>query len=160
MCFLFVTFSELMVKLVEFCGSSVTLRCQLPGGDLETLISITSEEDLANLIEEYDRASSSMSHPLKIRAVLSPPKSLKKISPPSSTPPSLDFSACKSPFAPVDSLKTSTAYRFVQRGYSSPVAYVAGGRSCSEKAYRYNYHVQENPRVPYSCCVPRFNYWQ
>lgn len=44
------------------------LRCQLPSEDLDALISITSDEDLANLIEEYDRVSS-----LKIRAFLSPP---------------------------------------------------------------------------------------
>ncbi|KAK7847653.1 hypothetical protein CFP56_006283 [Quercus suber] len=41
---LFVT--SLMVKLGEFCGSSVNLRCQLPTGDLETLISITSDDRL------------------------------------------------------------------------------------------------------------------
>ena len=38
--FFFSFFTELMVKLVEFCGYSVTLRCQLPNGDLDTLISI------------------------------------------------------------------------------------------------------------------------
>ena len=43
--FLFVV-TELMVKLGEFCGSSVNLRCQLPTGDLETLISITSDDRL------------------------------------------------------------------------------------------------------------------
>ncbi|KAM4115332.1 hypothetical protein ACJW30_04G141000 [Castanea mollissima] len=98
----------LMVKLGEFCGSSVNLRCQLPTGDLETLISITSDEDLANVIEEYDRASSSSmnNRPLKIRAVLSPPKSLKQISPPQ-TPP--------------ESLRNSPSYRFAPRTYSPPV---------------------------------------
>ena len=45
--FLFlVVVTELMVKLGEFCGSSVNLRCQLPTGDLETLISITSDDRL------------------------------------------------------------------------------------------------------------------
>ncbi|CAN1179457.1 hypothetical protein LINPERPRIM_LOCUS36653 [Linum perenne] len=34
------SFAELMVNLAEFCGQSVELRCQLPNGDLETLISI------------------------------------------------------------------------------------------------------------------------
>ena len=37
---------ELMVKLGEFCGSSLNLWCQLPIGDLETLISITSDDRL------------------------------------------------------------------------------------------------------------------
>ncbi|KAK3227908.1 hypothetical protein Dsin_007770 [Dipteronia sinensis] len=88
-----VSYTELMVKLGEFCGYSVTLRCQLPNGDLETLISIKSDEDLANLIEEYDRAASGS----KIRAILSHPASLKQISP----PPSVDFSANKPTFGVV-----------------------------------------------------------
>ncbi|KAF3948089.1 hypothetical protein CMV_025866 [Castanea mollissima] len=41
-----ISFTELMMKLGEFCGSSVNLRCQLPIGDLETLISITSGDRL------------------------------------------------------------------------------------------------------------------
>ena len=44
--FLLLVVIELMVKLREFCGSSVNLRCQLPTGDLETLISITSDDRL------------------------------------------------------------------------------------------------------------------
>lgn len=150
-----ISFTELMVKLVEFCGSSMTLRCQLPSGDLETLISITSDEDLANVIEEYDRASSSMTRPLKIRAVLSPPKSLKQISP----PPSVNYSAYKSPFANADSLKYSAAYRFVPRTCSPPVGYSVGARNCSRKTYPYSCDVQQYPRVSYSYCGPHCNYW-
>lgn len=75
--------TELMLKLAELCGASVSLRCQLPTEDLDALVSITCDEDLGNLIEEYDRAASPPSA-LKIRAFLSPPKSIKKISPPSS----------------------------------------------------------------------------
>ncbi|GFY88230.1 octicosapeptide/Phox/Bem1p (PB1) domain-containing protein [Actinidia rufa] len=71
-----ISFAELLVKLGELCGTSVTLRCQLPTEDLDALVSITSDEDLANLMEEYDRASAP-----KIRAFLSPPKSAKKTSP-------------------------------------------------------------------------------
>lgn len=122
--------TELMVKLGEFCGSSVNLRCQLPTGDLETLISITSDEDLANVIEEYDRASSSSmnNRPLKIRAVLSPPKSLKQVSPPQ-TPP--------------ESLRNTPSYRFAPRTYSPPAGYSVGARNC----YPYSRQVQEYPRV-------------
>jgi len=97
------SFAELMVKLVESCGSSVTLKCPLPNGDLETLISITSDEDLKNIIEEYNRASSSLTHPLKIRAILSPPKSLKKLSPPPSSSSSSTHSLPGSPHASVES---------------------------------------------------------
>uniref|UniRef100_A0A7N2MJK7 Uncharacterized protein n=1 Tax=Quercus lobata TaxID=97700 RepID=A0A7N2MJK7_QUELO len=34
------------ISFTEFCGSSVNLRCQLLIGDLETLISITSDDRL------------------------------------------------------------------------------------------------------------------
>ncbi|XP_055810380.1 uncharacterized protein LOC129880393 [Solanum dulcamara] len=81
-----ISFSELLVKLGEMYGSTVSLRCQLPNEDLDALISITSDEDLANLIEEYDRASTPSSS-LKIRAFLFPPKSTKKVVSP---PPSID----------------------------------------------------------------------
>lgn len=83
-----ITFAELMVKMSELCGSSVSLRCKFPTEDLDALVSITSDEDLDNLIEEYDRASRAKSTPLKIRAFLWPRKSIKKISP----PPSFDSS--------------------------------------------------------------------
>ncbi|KAL8241655.1 hypothetical protein R6Q59_011957 [Mikania micrantha] len=71
-----VSFSELLVKLGELCGSSVSLRCQLPTEDLDALVSITSDEDLVNIIEEYDRQSIRQSKSLKIRAFLSLPKKL------------------------------------------------------------------------------------
>ncbi|KAL6974413.1 hypothetical protein U1Q18_028596 [Sarracenia purpurea var. burkii] len=74
--------SNLLVKLEELCGSSVSLRCQLPTEDLDALVSITPDEDLANLIEEYDRVASPTSA-LKIRAFLFPPRTTKKISSPS-----------------------------------------------------------------------------
>uniref|UniRef100_A0A0V0H9P9 Putative ovule protein n=1 Tax=Solanum chacoense TaxID=4108 RepID=A0A0V0H9P9_SOLCH len=73
-----ISFTELLLKLGEMSGSSVSLRCQLPNEDLDALISITSDEDLVNLIEEYDRVSAISSF-LKIRAFLYPPKSTKKV---------------------------------------------------------------------------------
>lgn len=88
-----ISYAELMVKLGELCGSSVTLRCQLPKEDLDVLVTVTSDEELANVIDEYHRASSSC---CKIRAVLSPPKSLKTISPVSSTTSSVDSSDFRS----------------------------------------------------------------
>nr|GEZ17640.1 hypothetical protein [Tanacetum cinerariifolium] len=67
-------FSELMTKLEELCGKPVTLRCQLPTEDLDALVTITSDEDLLNLIEEYDRTPCPHSSSIKIRAFLSLPK--------------------------------------------------------------------------------------
>lgn len=63
------------MKLGELCGTPVALRCQLPTEDLDALISITCDEDLVNLIEEYDPTSSAST---KIRAFLT----LNKISSP------------------------------------------------------------------------------
>ncbi|KAL2513240.1 putative Octicosapeptide/Phox/Bem1p family protein [Abeliophyllum distichum] len=79
--------SELLMKLGEMCGTSLVLnlRCQLPTEDLDALVSITSDEDLANLIEEYDRVAPPPAPPsLKIRAFLSTPKTTEKVSPPPS----------------------------------------------------------------------------
>ncbi|CAN8266415.1 unnamed protein product [Cochlearia groenlandica] len=73
-----VSFSELATKMTEMCGSTVAIRCQLPTEDLDALVSVTSDEDLSNLIEEYDLVSSSSPSPLKIRVFLNPPKTYKK----------------------------------------------------------------------------------
>ncbi|XP_004308815.1 PREDICTED: uncharacterized protein LOC101305707 [Fragaria vesca subsp. vesca] len=62
-----ISFPKLLLKLEELCGATVVLRCQLPTDDLDTLISIKNDEDLANIVEEYDTAAT----PLKIRAILS-----------------------------------------------------------------------------------------
>ncbi|KAM0012358.1 putative PB1 domain-containing protein [Helianthus debilis subsp. tardiflorus] len=69
-----------MAKLGELGGKTVSLRCQLPTEDLDALVTITCDEDLTNLIEEYDRTASLQS--IKIRAFLSNPK---KCSPAHST---------------------------------------------------------------------------
>lgn len=64
--------TELAVKLGEVCGMKVSsLRCQLPTDDLDALVTVSSDEDLANLMEEYDLAATA----LKIRVFLSPPLS-------------------------------------------------------------------------------------
>ncbi|KAJ7956177.1 octicosapeptide/Phox/Bem1p (PB1) domain-containing protein [Quillaja saponaria] len=140
-----ISYAVLMVKLVEFCGSSVTLKCQLPNGDLETLISIRSDEDLANIVEEYDRASASFAHPLKIRAILSPPKSLKQISPASSSDPSINLS----PYSSSESLQNSILYRPVRRTSSPPDRYPVGSRNGSGKACCYTGRFDGSPRFLY-----------
>ena len=115
--------AELMVKLRVFCGSSVILRCQLPKGDLETLISITNDEDLASIIEEYDRASLKLAHPLKIKAVLSPPKSSKKTpSAPSSASSSASHSPSRSPHTSTNSLPYAVYYCIGRHNRRKPLA--------------------------------------
>lgn len=111
--FFFLT--ELTKKLLEFCGYSVDLRCQLPNGDLETLISVKSDEELANIVELYNRASGA-----KIKAVLSPPRSQK--SPSSSSGGGGDRSP-NSPFSVTLSPPNSPplAYgRYLQSRYCLP----------------------------------------
>ncbi|KAM3700435.1 hypothetical protein ACJW31_05G098000 [Castanea mollissima] len=92
-----ISFSELLLKLGELCGTTVSLRCQLPSEDLDALVSITSDEDLENLIKEYDKATSLPSS-LKIRAFLSPLKPTRKsISSPLPPPiPNYSMSSSKS----------------------------------------------------------------
>ncbi|KAL0643116.1 hypothetical protein Bca4012_041406 [Brassica carinata] len=110
-----ISFEELTKKLFEFCGYSVDLRCQLPNGDLETLISVKSDEELANIVELYNRVSGS-----KIKAVLSPPRSQK--SPSSSSGGGGDRSP-NSPFSVTLSPPNSPplAYgRYLQSRYCLP----------------------------------------
>jgi hypothetical protein len=124
--------TELMVKLGEFCGFSVELRCPLPNGDLETLISVKSDEELTNLITEYDRSCPGS----KIRAILFPPKSLKKISPPTSNASSIEFSPTK-----------SVLNHDRSGSFSPPIGYK--GRRCSPS------RPQELLRHNHQCC----GYW-
>ncbi|PON96726.1 PB1 domain containing protein [Trema orientale] len=163
-----VSFAELMVKLGQFCGFSVNLKCQLPDGDLETLVSIKSDEDFANLIEEYDRASATRRH-LKIRAILSPRKPPKEISPSSSVE---DFAASFKSSSPAAAVKSVPSF-FASRG-SSPVRFAGGiqrggyGRvsyyPCHVEEGRFlhhhDHHHNHHGRRRYHHEVPRCYYWQ
>lgn len=59
-----ITLAELSAKLSSlFNGHDFSLKYQIPSEDLDSLISITTEEDFDNMVEEYDRiAISSCSH--------------------------------------------------------------------------------------------------
>ncbi|KAK6924796.1 PB1 domain [Dillenia turbinata] len=108
-----ISFSELMLKFGECYGNSVNLKCKLPNEDLDVLVSIKSDEDLSNLMEEYDRlAAVKKNRDFKIRAVLFPVESLKKISP----PPSIDSRS--SPTSPI----LGSDYRYVHRFSPPPTA--------------------------------------
>ncbi|KAK7827209.1 pectinesterase inhibitor 10 [Quercus suber] len=166
-----ISFSELLLKLGELCGTSVSLRCQLPSEDLDALVSITSDEDLANLIEEYDKAASPPSS-LKVRAFLSPPKPPRKsISSPPLPPPipntstssskSLSSSSC-STSSPSHS-PTGTTPRFSApaadvclRQISSPVAPFQ--RSAVKIKPHCAYRAHGNPSNIY--LIHNGNHWQ
>ncbi|KAI3833759.1 hypothetical protein MKW92_017150 [Papaver armeniacum] len=121
-----ISFSELMVKLCEVCGySSVSLRCQLPNEDLDALVSIKTDEDLINVIEEYDLAASKekkSATPIKVKAFLFPLKSTKKIiSPPVSSPVSSPVAAGK--YSPPSSTTTSPVSGGINRFIINPHHY-------------------------------------
>ncbi|KAG5001642.1 hypothetical protein glysoja_043777 [Glycine soja] len=111
-----------MVKLEELCGAHVThLRCQLPTEDLDALVSITCDEDLNNLVEEYDGAVSS----LKIRAFLcsspAPSKSSSTTSSSCSSSSSSPSSCCRTAMAaPPQLAKKSYVSLSSPRYYSHP----------------------------------------
>ncbi|KAK9080524.1 hypothetical protein SSX86_000282 [Deinandra increscens subsp. villosa] len=86
-----VSYAELIVKFWEACGFSVNLKCKLPSEDLDVLVSVTSDEDLAAIVEEYDQFSPEA----KIRAVLFPVNSLKTISPVPSVESLVNFPGSK-----------------------------------------------------------------
>lgn len=44
---------EFMRKTINICGAPHIIKYQLPGEDLDALISVSSEEDLRNMIDEY-----------------------------------------------------------------------------------------------------------
>ncbi|WOL04169.1 hypothetical protein Cni_G12890 [Canna indica] len=70
-----IAFAELQVKLMELCGwGAVSIRCQLPADDMDALVSVTSDEDLVNVVNEYDVAAGRdrLLRPPKIRAFLLP----------------------------------------------------------------------------------------
>ncbi|KAE8819227.1 PB1 domain containing protein [Hordeum vulgare] len=76
-------FHELQRKLTDMCGwEAMSLRCQLPTEDLDALVSVTTNDDLGHLLEEYDAASRDRLQPLKIRAFLFPRAKTPPISPP------------------------------------------------------------------------------
>ncbi|XP_074589436.1 RAF-like serine/threonine-protein kinase 20 [Curcuma longa] len=67
-------FSELQEKLREMCGwgGPVSVRCQLPTLDLDALVSVKSDEDLTNVVAEYDVAGRE-----KVRTFLFPATAAK-----------------------------------------------------------------------------------
>ncbi|GAB4840333.1 hypothetical protein Ancab_021100 [Ancistrocladus abbreviatus] len=69
---------ELLSRLSKILldGRSFTLKYLLPNEDLDSLITVSTEEDLENMLDEYDRliANSSPSKPSRIRLFLFPTK--------------------------------------------------------------------------------------
>ncbi|KAI3782908.1 hypothetical protein L2E82_12966 [Cichorium intybus] len=49
-----ISWEELVKRTSEYCNQPHTIKYQLPGEDLDALISVSSNEDLQNMIEEYN----------------------------------------------------------------------------------------------------------
>ncbi|KAL1539317.1 hypothetical protein AAHA92_27950 [Salvia divinorum] len=163
-----ISFSELMVKMRELCGHAVTLRCQLPTEDLDALVSITSDEDLANLIEEYDlvAAASPLSSP-KIRAFLSVPRSAKKSSSPPSSSASSSSNGSTSPKSPFYSslpprYPTSGGGRCVRHASRPPVYPNIGEKAAGKLPhnYVYQYHSHSHGNGGHVYVVQNGSHWQ
>ncbi|XWS69075.1 hypothetical protein CRYUN_Cryun04dG0148400 [Craigia yunnanensis] len=145
-----ISFSELWLNMKEMCGTAVSLRCQLPTEDLDALVSITSDEDLANIIEEYDRVASPSS--LKIRAFLSLPKSTKKpISRSSSSASSSKSSTSSTP---------SPRFSCIRQISGTPVAFpLCSEKSAGKSIPYYGYHVHHG-NLSHIYLIRNGNHWQ
>ncbi|KAK4274209.1 hypothetical protein QN277_017471 [Acacia crassicarpa] len=83
-----IKFSALMSKLSSLCDADVCFKYQLPGEDLDALISVTNDEDLEHMMIEYDRLYRASAKPARLRLFLFP------LTP--SAPPSFGSSELKS----------------------------------------------------------------
>ncbi|XP_061991636.1 protein PAL OF QUIRKY [Rosa rugosa] len=156
-----ISFSELLLKLGELCGTTVGLRCQLPTEDLDALISVKCDEDLANLIEEYDTAAAAAT-PLKIRAFLSLPANKIPTSPPSSSASSSKSSSsnhsttCASGSTPRFSMPLPAERCLRQVSHTAP--FQRAPAAAGKDPHCANYQAHGNPSRLY--LVHNGNHWQ
>ncbi|KAL0906699.1 hypothetical protein M5K25_025214 [Dendrobium thyrsiflorum] len=150
-----IPFSELQMKMGQMCGwNAVNLRCQLPTEDLDALVSITSDEDLANLIEEYDLASRDRQMPLKIRAFLHPtPLKSPKSANPAPIPASVKG---KSPLRKPDHAVANRCMGQI----ASPARFSVRSGNYGGRHWFPGHKVHEIPAAPYRHLIHHGNYWQ
>ncbi|GMH17916.1 hypothetical protein Nepgr_019757 [Nepenthes gracilis] len=67
-----IEFSSLVSKLSVLCNSGVSFKYQLPGEDLDALISVTNDDDLEQMMHEYNRLHGGASGPPRLRLFLFP----------------------------------------------------------------------------------------
>lgn len=70
-----IKFSAIMAKLSSLCNGNVDIifKYQLPGEDLDALISVTNDEDLEHMMAEYDQCLRASAKPARLRLFLFPP---------------------------------------------------------------------------------------
>ncbi|KAK1431248.1 hypothetical protein QVD17_14572 [Tagetes erecta] len=67
-----IKFSVLLAKLASLCDADVCFKYQLPGEDLDALISVTNDDDLDHMMNEYDRLNRASPKPARLRLFLFP----------------------------------------------------------------------------------------
>ncbi|XP_043701330.1 uncharacterized protein LOC122651841 isoform X2 [Telopea speciosissima] len=66
-----ISFNDLVQKMVETSGQPVVVKYQLPDEDLDALVSVSCQEDLQNMMEEYEKlVESSSDGSAKLRVFL------------------------------------------------------------------------------------------
>ncbi|KAF5951192.1 hypothetical protein HYC85_009136 [Camellia sinensis] len=65
-----IKFAGLIGKLSVLCDADVCFKYQLPGEDLDALISVTNDDDLEHMMHEYDRLFRASSKPARLRLFL------------------------------------------------------------------------------------------
>ncbi|CAM0144719.1 unnamed protein product [Urochloa decumbens] len=162
-------FYELQRKVRELCGWDVLLRCQLPTEDLDALVSVTGDDDLANLLEEYDAASKDRLQPLKIRAFLFPrtPQAPPRGSPPptpapaSSRPsPSSARDLRRQNISPPAAARVPSSTTCAPRWWAAPSLHASRpARAHHQQTQRYDRHGPGEAR-PHRYLVHSGSHWQ
>ncbi|THG17017.1 hypothetical protein TEA_027234 [Camellia sinensis var. sinensis] len=67
-----IKFTGLIGKLSVLCDADVCFEYQLPGEDLDALISVTNDDDLEHMMREYDRLFRASWKPARFRLFLFP----------------------------------------------------------------------------------------
>ncbi|XP_047318900.1 uncharacterized protein LOC124922211 [Impatiens glandulifera] len=65
-----IKFHAFMARLLSLCDGYVSFKYQLPGEDLDSLISVTNDDDLEHMMHEYDRMYKESSKPARLRLFL------------------------------------------------------------------------------------------
>ncbi|XP_024396473.1 RAF-like serine/threonine-protein kinase PRAF isoform X1 [Physcomitrium patens] len=58
-----ISYHELILKMAELYAQAHTIKYKLPEEDLDALVSVSSNEDVANMMEEYDRLQAAEASP-------------------------------------------------------------------------------------------------
>uniref|UniRef100_A0A7N0R8Z2 PB1 domain-containing protein n=1 Tax=Kalanchoe fedtschenkoi TaxID=63787 RepID=A0A7N0R8Z2_KALFE len=83
-------FAPFVAKLSALCDADVCFKYQLPGEDLDALISVTNDDDLEHMMHEYDRLFRGMAKPARLRLFLFPVNGRNELERAPSTDPKTD----------------------------------------------------------------------